>query len=61
MAHTAVWHTPGQPFVSPPGAWNMVGYGLSLAGAGWYLAALFIGDRRTPYDRAAGSSVVSAE
>ncbi|MFN8637540.1 MAG: RDD family protein [Chloroflexota bacterium] len=60
LAHTAIWHTPGQPFVSAPGAWNVAGYGASLAVAGWYLAALFLGDRRTPYDRAAGSSVVEA-
>jgi uncharacterized RDD family membrane protein YckC len=58
VAHTAIWHTPGRPFVSPPGPWNVAGYALSLAAAGWYLAALFVGDGRTPYDRAAGSRVV---
>jgi uncharacterized RDD family membrane protein YckC len=61
LAHTAIWHTSGRPFVSPPGAWNVAGYALSLVAAGWYLAALFVGDRRPPYDRAAGSRVVLAE
>lgn len=61
MAHTAIWHTPGQPFISQPGGWNMVGYGLSLAIVGWYLTAMFIGDRRAPYERVANSIVVLAE
>jgi uncharacterized RDD family membrane protein YckC len=60
LAHTAIWHTPGRPFVSPPGAWGVTGYALSLVAAGWYLAALFLGGRRPPYDRAAGSRVVVA-
>jgi uncharacterized RDD family membrane protein YckC len=58
LAHTAIWHTSGQPFVSPPDAWGIAAYVVSLAAAAWYVAALFIGDRRTPYDRAAGSIVV---
>lgn len=59
IAHTAIWHTPGQPFVSPPAAGNIAGYALALAGASWYAASLFIGDRRTPYDRVAGAMVVA--
>ncbi len=58
LAHTAIWQTPGQPFVSPPGAWNVAGYALALGGAAWYTAALFVGDLRTPYDHVAGTIVV---
>jgi len=60
LAHTAIWHTPGQPFVSPPGAWNVAGYALSLGGATWYAVSLFVGDRRTPYDHVAGTTVVAS-
>lgn len=59
VAHTAIWHTPGQPFVSPPATRNVVGYALALCGAAWYAGALFVGARRTPYDRIAGTLVVS--
>jgi len=58
LAHTALWQTPGQPFVSPPGVWNVAGHALALGGAAWYAAALFVGDRRTPYDHIAGTTVV---
>ncbi len=60
FAHTAIWHVPGEPFVSAPAPWNMAGYVGALAGAGWYVAALFSGTRRTPYDRIAGTTVVTA-
>lgn len=59
VAHTAIWHTPGQPFISPPAARNVAGYALALGGATWYAGALFVGARRTPYDRIAGTTVVS--
>src|SRR5579875_714607 len=58
VAHTAIWHTPGQPFFSPPAAGNVVGYALALGGAAWYVGTLCVGDRRTPYDRIAGTLVV---
>jgi len=58
VAHTAIWHTPGQPFVSPPAAWNVAGYTVALGGAAWYVAALFVGSRRTPYDHVAGTRVM---
>jgi uncharacterized RDD family membrane protein YckC len=57
LAHTVIWHSPGQPFVSPPDHWGVVGYAVSLAVAAWYVASLFVGDGRTPYDRAAGTVV----
>jgi len=58
VAHTAIWHTPGQPFVSSPAAWNVAGYTVALGGAAWYVAALFVGSRRTPYDHVAGTRVM---
>lgn len=60
VAHTALWQTPGQPFVSPPAAANVAGYILALGAAALYGGALFVGDRRTPYDHIAGTRVVSA-
>ncbi len=60
IAHTAIWHTPGQPFVSPPAAGNIAGYTLALGGAAWYAASLFIGDQRTPYDHIAGTTVLTS-
>jgi uncharacterized RDD family membrane protein YckC len=59
-AHAALWHTPGWPVHPEPGPATAVGSGLALLGAGWYALSLFVGDRRTPYDRAAGSGVVAA-
>jgi uncharacterized RDD family membrane protein YckC len=59
-AHAALWHTPGWPTHPEPGAATVAGSALALLGAGWYALSLFVGDRRTPYDRAAGSVVVAA-
>jgi uncharacterized RDD family membrane protein YckC len=59
LAHTALWHTPGVfTATAAPTPINWVGYGLSVVGAGWYIVSLFVGSRRTPYDRAAGTRVV---
>jgi uncharacterized RDD family membrane protein YckC len=58
VAHTAIWHVPGHPFVSPPSTWNAAGYAVALGGAACYTAALFVGQRQTPYDRIAGTMVV---
>jgi uncharacterized RDD family membrane protein YckC len=60
VAHAALWHTPGWPVHPEPGPVTVVGSALSLLGAGWYALSLFVGDRRTPYDRAAGAEVVAA-
>jgi uncharacterized RDD family membrane protein YckC len=59
IAHTALWHTPGWPTAARPAARHWAGYGLSLAVAGWYVAALFYGSRRPPHDRRARTRVAS--
>jgi uncharacterized RDD family membrane protein YckC len=58
IAHTAIWHVPGQPFVSMPAPINFLGYAVALAGAGVFVAAVFRGRGRTPYDLVAGTMVV---
>ena len=60
VAHAALWQTPGWPTHPAPGARTAGGAALALLGAGWYTASLFVADRRTPYDRAAGARVVRA-
>jgi uncharacterized RDD family membrane protein YckC len=58
IAHTAIWHVPGKPFVSMPAPINFLGYAVALAGAGIFAAAVFRGRGRTPYDLFAGTMVV---
>jgi len=58
IAHTAIWHVPGQPFVSMPAPINFLGYAVALAGAGAFAVAVFRGRGRTPYDLVAGTMVV---
>lgn len=58
IAHTAIWHVPGQPFVSSPGVMNYVGLTIAYLLAFWWLGSLFLGNRRTPYDLLAGTRVV---
>ncbi|HEX5506663.1 MAG TPA: RDD family protein [Thermomicrobiales bacterium] len=58
LAHTALWDTPGWPVDPRPTGRDWAGYGLSLALSGWYVVALFVGSRRTPYDRVSGTRVV---
>ena len=48
LAHSVLWRVEGWP----------LGFALSLLWAGWYLLSLFVGSRRTIYDRAAASVVV---
>ncbi len=60
IAHTAVWHVPGRPFVTEPGALNVAVWFVSLALVLWWIASLFVGGGRTPYDRVAGTSVIRA-
>lgn len=59
IAHTAIWHVPGQPFVAQPPMVNSAGYILALGGATGYAASLFVGDGRTPYDHLAGTTVIA--
>lgn len=58
IAHAAIWHVPGQPFVSVPAPINFLGYAVALAGAGVYLATVFQRQGRTPYDAVAGTVVI---
>jgi uncharacterized RDD family membrane protein YckC len=58
LAHTALRHTPGWPLRPEPTLLHGAAYAGSLLLAGWYVASLFLGDRRTPYDRVAGTRVV---
>ena len=59
LAHTALWQIPGQPFVSEPTALNMAGFLVAIGFVAWYVVSLFVGSRRTPYDRVAGTQVVA--
>jgi uncharacterized RDD family membrane protein YckC len=58
LAHTALWHTPGWPLQPEPTLLHGMAYAGSLLLATWYVASLFLGERRTPYDRVAGTHVV---
>jgi uncharacterized RDD family membrane protein YckC len=58
IAHTAIWQIPGRPFVDPPGAANWAGMVAAGVLALVWVGSLFVGRRRTPYDRAAGTRVV---
>jgi uncharacterized RDD family membrane protein YckC len=59
LAHTAVWHIPGQPFVSEPRILNWAGWALALLVAAGYVASVFVGSGQTPYDWASGTKVVA--
>jgi uncharacterized RDD family membrane protein YckC len=59
IAHATLWRTPGWPIQPQLTAYHWLGYGLSLLLSGWYVVALFVGRCRTPYDRIAGTRVVS--
>ena len=59
LAHTVLWRVDGWPLESPqPTTVHWLGFTLSLLWAGWYLVSLFVGSRRTLYDRMAASAVV---
>ncbi len=57
LAHTGVWHVPGTPFVSEPGAFSFGIWIAALLLALWWIASIWLGDGRTPYDRIAGTVV----
>jgi uncharacterized RDD family membrane protein YckC len=59
LAHTMLWHTPGWSLAPRPTAVNWSGFGLALLLSGGYLLALFGKARRAPYDRVAGTRVVT--
>jgi uncharacterized RDD family membrane protein YckC len=56
LAHTAVWRLPQRP--DDPLLMALALIGMALTGV--YIATLFLGDGRTPYDRLSGSRVVAA-
>ncbi|MCM8558439.1 RDD family protein [Sphingomicrobium sediminis] len=57
IAHAAIWWQDAQPFVDPMPPTNMaVSVAAMLIGLA-YVASLFVGDGRTPYDRLAGTRV----
>ncbi len=59
LAHTVIWRAEGWPSDAPqPTTAHWLGFALSLLWAGWYLVMLFVGSRRTFYDRAAASVVI---
>ena len=60
IAHAALWHTRGWPIDPQPTALNWTGWILSLLLVGSYVVALFVGTRRPPYDRIAGTRVAHA-
>lgn len=59
VAHTAIWHAPGQPFIDLPTASFMALHAGALALAGLYIASLFVGSGRTPYERLSGTRVIA--
>ncbi len=50
LAHTAIWHVPGRPFLDPMPTLNLVVCIAALLIAGLYVVTLFGPSRRTPYD-----------
>ena len=59
LAHTAVWHVPGRPFVSEPSVLNWIGWVLAMSIAAVYVLSLCVGTRRAPYDWVSGTRVVA--
>lgn len=58
--HTMVWHWDGWPTnPAPPTSLQIVGLSLVWLAIVWFLACLFVGSRRTPYDRVAATAVVT--
>lgn len=61
LAHTCLFNIPGWPMATAqPPVWVIVGFSLVWVIVAVYLISLFVGrNRRTPYDRVAGSIVVT--
>lgn len=58
LAHVAIWHSPGRPFVDEPSLLAWIVHGAALGLATWFTLSLFTHSRRTPYDRLAKCRVV---
>ncbi|MGF1462027.1 MAG: RDD family protein [Maricaulaceae bacterium] len=58
LAHTAIWHQPGRPFLDPFPGINLLLCGLSLLAAMILAGSLVLKDNRSLYDRASRSRVV---
>jgi len=57
--HTIIWHWEGWPSnPASPTNLQIVAMTASWLVIGWFLVTLFVGSRRTPYDWAAGTSVI---
>lgn len=59
IAHTAIWHAPGQPFIDPPPSTFMALHIGALVLAGLYFAGLFMGSGRTIYEHISATRVVA--
>lgn len=61
VAHTVYWHWPGWPLeAAPPTPGQVAAIGAVWLACAGYLVSLFLGSRRTPYDRLAGTRVEPA-
>lgn len=57
--HTIYWHWEGWPMdPAPPTNLQIVALTVGWIVIGWYIVGLFVGSRRTLYDRVAGTTVV---
>ncbi len=60
IGHLGVWHVPGQPFVDEPGLLSLACWTAAMLLSLFWVASLFVGGGRSPYDAAAGARVVHA-
>ena len=58
--HTIYWHWEGWPTnPAPPTTIQIIAMAVGWLAIGWFVVSLFVGTRRTPYDRIAGTVVVT--
>ncbi|MCI5047390.1 MAG: RDD family protein [Aquisalinus sp.] len=58
IAHTAIWQVPGRPFVDEMPWPNLLACVGAIICALWYMSSLFRADKRSFYDKVAGTKVV---
>ncbi|MEM6513212.1 MAG: RDD family protein [Pseudomonadota bacterium] len=57
--HAVLWHWDGWPFdPAPASSLQMTGLLVGWVVVGVYIVSVFVGERRTPYDQLAGTSVL---
>ncbi len=61
LAHAAIWHTPGQPFIDPMAPANLAVCIISILLVTAWVASLAMSDGRTPYDRLSQTRVVKSD